>query len=113
VTFAREAIAFLKRAHSDDAGNLALELARVVLRGATDAPGEWTRLALEIRDGGPSWAAKAVTLAAAVLEEAIGDIGRVDDAGHGEAAAVDEPVEARTVAESGRAVRLHGRSTCR
>jgi hypothetical protein len=45
-------------------------LARAVLRAAADLPGEWTRLALEVRDADPSWAAKAVTLAAMVLETA-------------------------------------------
>ena len=35
-----------------------------------EVPGAWTRLALDIRDGDPTWGAKAVQLAALVLDAA-------------------------------------------
>jgi hypothetical protein len=69
VTLRREAITFLRKAHTEAGGDLATALARAVLRGAAELPGEWTRLALEVRDVGPNWAAKAVTLAALVLDD--------------------------------------------
>ena len=45
-----------------------MSLALTVLRAAAELPGEWTRLARNVRDADPSWAAKVVTLAALVLE---------------------------------------------
>ena len=55
---------------SDAGGDLATALARAVLRGAAELPDDWTRLALDIRGADPSWSAKAVTLAALVLDSA-------------------------------------------
>ena len=73
MTLRREAISFLRGASSNAGADLAMALARAVLREAAELPSEWTRLALEVRDADPSWAAKAVTLAAMVLEEAVSE----------------------------------------
>jgi hypothetical protein len=74
VTLRRAAIAFLRSAHTDAGGDLATVLARGVLRAAAELPGEWTRLALEVRDAAPTWAAKAVTLAGMVLDDDVIDV---------------------------------------
>jgi hypothetical protein len=77
VTLRREAIAFLRGAHREGAGELAVALALAVLRGAAELPAEWSRLALAVRDGDAMWGAKAVTLAGVVLDEegrATGDV---------------------------------------
>ena len=73
VTLRREAIAFLRGAHTEAGGDLATALAHAVLGGAAELPGEWTRLALDVRDADPSWAAKTVTLAGLVLDDALGE----------------------------------------
>jgi hypothetical protein len=67
VTLRREATTFLLNASTDAGGDLATVLARAVLRGAAELPDDWTRLALDIRSADPHWPAKAVTLAALVL----------------------------------------------
>jgi hypothetical protein len=68
VTLRSAAHAFLLNASTDAGGDLATVLARAVLQGAVELPDNWTRLALDIRGADPSWAAKAVTLAALVLD---------------------------------------------
>ena len=73
MTLRREALTFLRSAHTDAGGSLATTLALAVLRGAAELPREWTRLALDVRDADPIWAAKAVTLASLVLDEAISE----------------------------------------
>ena len=70
MTLRSAARAFLHNASTDAGGDLATVLARAVLRGAAELPDEWTRLALDIRGADPSWSAKAVTLAALVLDTA-------------------------------------------
>ena len=70
MTLRSAARAFLHNASTDAGGDLATVLARAVLRGAAELPGDWTRLALDIRGADPSWSAKAVTLAALVLQGA-------------------------------------------
>ena len=74
MTLRREALAFLRGAHTDAGGDLAADLALTVLRGAAELPSEWTRLALDIRDGDPTWPAKAVTLAGVVLDDQAGEL---------------------------------------
>jgi hypothetical protein len=73
VTLRREALTFLRNAHTDAGGDLATVLALAVLRGAAELPGAWTRLALAVRDADPTWAAKAVTLAGLVLDDAVSE----------------------------------------
>ncbi|MEP7124503.1 MAG: hypothetical protein ABJE95_26480 [Byssovorax sp.] len=69
MTLRREALTFLREAHTGAGGDLAMALATRVLWGAAELPSEWTRLALDVRDGDPTWAAKAVTLAGLVLDD--------------------------------------------
>ena len=70
MTLRSAARAFLHNASTDAGGDLATVLARAILRGAVELPDDWTRLALDIRGADPRWAAKAVTLAALVLDSA-------------------------------------------
>ena len=76
MTLRREALTFLRNAHTRAGGDLATGLAMAVLWGAAELPSEWTRLALDVRDGDPTWAAKAVTLAGLVLDD---DVVELDD----------------------------------
>ncbi len=71
-TLAPVALAFLVGAHTEAGGDLAAALAMAVLRVAAEVPGEWTHLALDVRDGDPSWPAKAVALAGLVVPEVVG-----------------------------------------
>ena len=79
----REAIAFLRGAHTESGGALATALADAVLGAGAEVPSAWMRLALDIRDADSTWAAKAVFLASFVLD----DVAREDspgDAGGGQ-----------------------------
>ena len=82
MTLRRKAVAFLRGASTNAGGELAKEFALAVLRSAAELPGEWTRLALVVRDADPNWAAKAVTLAGFVLDDAEG-VGEQDDCKQG------------------------------